>query len=105
MQLMEGMDASIWAALMDPSSGSGFDVAKFTGAAATLTAHPGTKALAADLAEIVRLMKLTIATKNPFTSGARPGAVLAGTVDKLFTPVALAMQKVRATEGCPGVVG
>lgn len=101
MQLMEGMDSSIWAALTDPVAGSDFDIARFKAAVATVSAFPRAKALAADLKEVVRLMDATLKTSKPFTSGSRPGMQLANTVERLFIAVAVGMQDLRAAEGCP----
>ena len=101
MQLMEGMDSSIWAALTDPAAGSDFDIARFKAAVATVSGFPRAKTLAADLKEIVRLMDVTLKTSKPFTSGSRPGVQLANTVERLFIPVALGMQDLRTAQGCP----
>jgi hypothetical protein len=101
MQLMEGMDSSIWAALTDPAAGSDFDIGRFKAAVATVSAFPGAKTLAADLKEVVRLMGVTLKTSKPFTSGYRPGVQLADTVERLFIPVAVGLRDLRAAQGCP----
>jgi hypothetical protein len=103
MQLMEGMDASIWAALVDPTAGSGFDIATFKDAVDTVSAYPGTTTLAADLKEIVRLMDVTRKASKPFTKAPRPGVLLARTVEKYFTEVGVAMLDLRAAQGCSAV--